>query len=147
MPTTDSIMQCTWHLKKGLGIRYKWALNAAYELCSLDSNWSQVIRTPNGIFYPWSYSNARGFIGFLNSIAAKEQSPKKENIKESISYINNLLLEGTRVSAVEIASLMEGELVYLVSSYYVASMQFKDSSELPSSYDIFAPLPRWFFDS
>ena len=150
MPITNPVMSCTWYLKKRLGIRFKWALKTSMELCSLDEDWSRIIKTPGGIFYPWSYSNTRGFISFLNSLASKvsmEDDVEGIKLKESIDIINGYLLDGTRVSAQEICPLMQGELVYLVSSYYVASIQFKDSNELPSDYDIFAPLPRWFFDS
>lgn len=144
MVITEHSMRCTWHLKKSLDIEYRWAIRTAHELCKISKDWRKVMSTPGGVFYPWSYSNARGILGYIHYIFTEKNSAREQDFDIALEIINTRLLEGVRVSAVEVASALGGELLFYATEYYVASKLKTDVRDSSDDFDIYAPMPRWF---
>ena len=140
---TERSMRCTWHLKNALKIKYKWAIRSAHELCELEGDWSVTMATPGSPFYPWSFYNARGLLGYLRYVLTVKEPERLEDFRLVSRYINARLLEGVRVSIAEVAHLLSGEIVYHAIKYYVASKLKKDIDDSPLEGDIYAPIPKW----
>tara|TARA_Y100000310_G_C20581742_1_gene763369 strand:+ start:164 stop:577 length:414 start_codon:yes stop_codon:yes gene_type:complete len=136
-------MRCTWHLKNALKIKYRWAIRAAHELCELEGDWSINMAVPGSPFYPWSFYNARGLLGYLRHLFTVKEPGRKEDFREVSRFINKRLLAGVRVSVVEVAPLLRGEVVYHAMKYYVASQLKKEVEAPEGEEDIYAPIPKW----
>ena len=121
-----------WAIRKKYDIPIKWAMKSAYCLRELDDDtpelWLTKPRSP--LYRIWDPANVMKLLCVLRSQAnlGKDSNRSRElNRAASLIYDKYSSLEG--VGCEFISTLLDGELVYWATKYYVDSCTAKKNGE------------------
>lgn len=138
---TKQLMDCTWYLKKELGLNHKWAFSSAFELSAMSKPFTLIIHTPGSPFKPWSKYNVKNVCAYFIHLSRDAEGVLAESLVNAVLKLRKLERECARIDLSSLANIRGGELVYYVLSYYVAS-ELKKSSRSSSIYS-FDHLSSW----
>ena len=130
-----------WGIKKTYNIPLKWAMKSAYYICKsdLDTNQNWLAKPTSPLARVWDPANVMKIICVLRSQAdqATEVSRRIE-LANAASYLYEHYSSLKGIGCELISDLLDGELVYWATKYYVDSFEAKKNitSEKPHSIAI-----------
>tara|TARA_R100000805_G_C3606189_1_gene106661 strand:- start:242 stop:688 length:447 start_codon:yes stop_codon:yes gene_type:complete len=140
---TKELMDCTWYLKKELGLDHKWAFSSAFELSAMLKPFTLIIHTPESPFKPWSTYNLKNICSYFVHLSREAEGSLAEDLVNAVLRLRKLSREAKRIDITSIANIRGGELIYYVLCYYVASELKKSSKSSSSVVSSFDHLSSW----
>ena len=128
-----------WGIRRKYNIPLKWAMKAAYCLRDMHiDNPSRWLTKPSSpLTRVWDPANVMKLVCVLRSQARQATNPDRSNaLNEAATniYDHYRLLNG--IGCEFIADLLDGELVYWATKYYVASFEAKKNAPLKNPHSI-----------
>jgi len=136
---TKELMNCTWYLKKELGLEHKWAFSSAFELSAMLKPFTLIIHTPDSPFKPWSTYNLKNICAYFIHLSRDATGSLADDLVNAVLKLRKLERECKRIDITSIANIRGGELVYYVLSYYATS---KVGGAIDETLE-FDHLPSW----
>ena len=118
---TKEFMNCTWYLKKELGLKHKWAFSSAFELSAIPKSFTLIIHTPDSPFKAWSSYNLKNICAYFIHLSRDASGSLADDLVNAVLKLRKMERECKRIDITSIANIRGGELAYYVLSYYAAS--------------------------
>ena len=128
-----------WCIRKTYGIPLKWAMKSAYCLRDLElDNPSRWLSKPVGpLARVWDPANVMKLICVLRSQSdLAENNARRDDLSRAASDIYERYRSLHGIGCEFISNILEGELVYWATKYYVDSFKAKKNSTTEKSHSI-----------
>lgn len=113
-----------WAIRKKYGISLKWAMKAAYCLreMNIDNPTRWLTKPSSPLARVWDPANVMKLVCVIRSQARQADDPSRSDVlNEAASYIYDRYRALKGIGCEFIADLLDGELVYWATKYYVDS--------------------------
>lgn len=113
-----------WGIRRKYGIPLKWAMKAAYCLrdMHIDNPTRWLTKPSSPLTRVWDPANVMQLVCVLRSQARQADDPDRSNaLNEAATYIYDHYRSLKGIGCEFVSSLLDGELVYWATKYYVDS--------------------------
>jgi len=113
-----------WKIRRKYGVPLKWAMKSAYCLkkMGMDNPLRWMTKASSPLSETWDSANTMKLINVLRALSDKATKISRRNTLDSTAdRIYRRYLDNKPIGCTYVADLMDGELVYWVTKYYVES--------------------------